>query len=72
MSTVGSKRVDFEAQLIGQFVKIGAAALVYEDFEQPSQAAGPRMRKHDNFARRLFAGSRCFRGRQNRVRGRGA
>src|SRR5467141_421268 len=35
----GEKRVNFQAELIGELVEIGAATLVGEDFEQTRQAA---------------------------------
>ena len=56
----GEERVDFEAQLIGKFVKIGAAILVHEDLKQARHSAGPRVREHDGFARHLLAGSSGF------------
>src|SRR5271169_3469027 len=57
----GEKRVDFEAQLIGKFVKIRAATMVGENFQQAGQSAGARVRKHDGFARHLLAGTGGFR-----------
>src|SRR5258708_6312916 len=43
----GKKRVDFETQFLRQAAKIGAAALIHEDFQKTGHAAGSRVGKHD-------------------------
>ena len=47
----GKKRVDFQAQFIGEVMQIRAAALVRENFQQAGHAARARVRKHDGFGR---------------------
>src|SRR6266478_1837560 len=55
----GKKRVDFEAEIRGEAVEIGAPTLIHENFKQARHAARARVRKHDDVVmRRRAYGSR--------------
>ena len=46
----GKESVDFQAQLVGKFVEIGATIVIDKNFQQARHAARASVRKHQNGA----------------------